>query len=118
MYSGTSTSVCTVGPLLVCVQWDAYMHASSFARVKTLIGFEPEEMMGLHAYDFFHPSDFKACQPNSERAIKCRLTCELCSYHVVLVWVAVDEGCLSLCVHSGNVCTEGGSVWGRESEGD
>ena len=63
------------------------MHASSFARVKTLIGFEPEEMMGLHAYDFFHPSDFKACQPNSERAIKCRLTCELCSHHTMLVCV-------------------------------
>ena len=24
VYSGTSTSVCTVGPLLVCVQWDLY----------------------------------------------------------------------------------------------
>ena len=69
------------------------MHASSFARVKTLIGFEPEEMMGLHAYDFFHPSDFKACQPNSERAIKCRLTCKLC--------VRVRE-----------------NRWRRESEGD
>jgi PAS domain-containing protein len=44
------------------------------SRVKTLIGFEPEEMMGLYAYDFFHPSDFKSCQPYSERAVKCRLT--------------------------------------------
>ena len=24
VYSKTSTSVCTVGPLLVCVQWDLY----------------------------------------------------------------------------------------------
>ena len=24
VYSRTSTSVCTVGPLLVCVQWDLY----------------------------------------------------------------------------------------------
>ena len=24
VYSGTSTSVCTVGLLLVCVQWDLY----------------------------------------------------------------------------------------------
>jgi len=43
-------------------------------RVKMLIGYDPEELLGSHAYDFFHPSDFKACAPGSERAVKCKLT--------------------------------------------
>ena len=41
-----------------------------------LIGYDPEELLGSHAYDFFHPSDFKACAPGSERAVKCKLTCK------------------------------------------
>ena len=48
----------------------------------------------------------------------------------MLVWVGVDEGCLSLCVYSRRECVRGregrsgggGRVreirWGRESEGD
>ena len=39
-----------------------------------LIGYDPEDLLGSHAYDFFHPSDFKACAPGSERAVKCKLT--------------------------------------------
>ena len=38
------------------------------------------------------------------------------------MWVGVDEGCLSSCVHGGSVWVgeeECGEIrWGRESEGD
>ena len=59
MYSRTSTSVCTIGPLLVCIQWDLYksVYNRTFTILCTVLYSSPQitarEVMDRYYIDLY-----------------------------------------------------------------
>lgn len=48
-------------------------HSYSFSRIRWILGFDPSDMVGLKAYNYFHPLDLTAtssCHTNCKHSVK------------------------------------------------
>ena len=62
----------------------------TFTRIYWILGYDPSEMVGLRAYQYFHPEDLTAtssCHMNCETQCVCGCVCGC-------VWVCV---CMGVC---------------------